>query len=132
LSFIICFNFFSIGLSRSHDPFCRLGMLTRFVDWKLSFIICFNFFPIELSRSHDLFRKFGRLTHFFFFHHSILGFFLLSFIICFDLFFFLWGYHGLMTRYGDWQVNSTWVKSIQYVIVLIFTHTRKSHLKYLF
>jgi hypothetical protein len=68
----------------------------------------------------------------FFFSSFNIRFFFIEFYNLFWFVFFLWGYHGLMTRYGDWQVNSTWVKSIQYVIVLIFTHTRKSHLKYLF
>jgi hypothetical protein len=106
------------------------------VDWELSFVIYFNFLSIGLSQSHYLGCKFNRLTRvdliYFFsfqFHHSTLSLLEVK-LQKFILIFFSWNYHSLIIRHADWQVNSCWPESIQYVVISIVI--RKHHLKCLF
>ena len=78
LNFMICFNFFFMRLSQSHDLghwFDKLNWLTHFflliffnfiiqyfIDLKLGFMICFDLLSIRLSRTHNLSHWFSRLT----------------------------------------------------------------------
>jgi len=106
-----------------------------FVDWKLNFIIYFNFFSFGLSWSHDPGCEVDKLTRvifiiiFFQFHRSTL---ILLEIELYSLFFicFSYGYHNLIMRHANWQVNPGWPESTQYVIVSIFI--KKYHIQYLF